>query len=300
MDVKIFDPRFELLIDPHQELQPLLTGFKFLEGPIWHPRERSLIFSDILGNSIFRMTSDGGVRIIRRNSYMANGNAYDPQGRVITCEHATSRITRTNFSVSDELEVLASHYQGKPLNSPNDVTCTNAGIIYFTDPPFGRGAGYGIPRPQELPVQGVYRLYPTDHSLTLVVDDTSKPNGLCFSRDESQLFVNDSAYNHIRVFDVKSDGTVENGKLWAELSPAGIGASDGMKFDQAGNLYCAGPGGIHVFTAGAIYLGIISMPEQTANFTWGDDDLCSLYITATSTVYRLRTRVAGHLNFKLA
>ncbi len=299
MDVKIFDPRFELLVDPHQELQPLLTGFKFVEGPIWHPQERSLIFSDILGNSLFRWTAEGGVTVIRRNSYMANGNTYDPQGRVITCEHATSRVTRTDFSASDELEVLASHYQGKQLNSPNDVTCTKAGLIYFTDPAYGRGAGYGVPRPQELPFQGVFRLDPAERSLTLLADDFAKPNGICLSRDESQLFVNDSAYNHIRVFDLKSDGTAQNGKLWAELSPAGKGVSDGMKVDQAGNIYCTGPGGIHLYSPEACYLGIINMPEQTANLTWGDDDLCSLYVTATSTVYRLRTQIAGHLKFEI-
>jgi gluconolactonase len=149
-----------------------------------------------------------------------------------------------------------------------------------------------------LPFQGVYRLNPDALSevegLTLLVDDFVKPNGLCFSADEKRLFINDSAYNHIRVFDVKPDGTLENGRLWAELRPAGKGVADGMKIDAAGNIYCAGPGGIHLFAADATCLGIILMPEQTANLAWGDADLHSLYLTATTSVYRLRTLAAGY------
>ncbi len=129
MDITIFDPRFDQLVDTRQEIQTIVTGFKFVEGPIWHPLERCLIFSDILGNSIYRWTAALGVKTIRRNSYLANGNTYDRQGRVVTCEHATSRLTRTNFAVSDESEVLATHYQGKQLNSPNDVICNRAGQV---------------------------------------------------------------------------------------------------------------------------------------------------------------------------
>lgn len=297
MDVTLFDPRFDQLVDTRQEIQTIVTGFKFVEGPIWHPLERCLIFSDILGNSIYRWTAALGVKTIRRNSYLANGNTYDRQGRVVTCEHATSRLTRTNFAVSDESEVLATHYQGKQLNSPNDVICNRAGQIYFTDPASGRSAGFGIPRLQELSFQGVFRLDPSDQNLTLLVDDFSKPNGLCFSADERQLFVSDSAYNHIRVFDTTADGMLVNGKLWAELSPAGKGVADGMKVDQAGNIFCTGPGGVHIFAPDASYLGIICIPEQAANLTWGDDDLCSLYIAASSSIYRLRTRVAGRASF---
>jgi gluconolactonase len=298
MDVQIFDPRFSQLFDSAQELQRIAGGFDFTEGPIWHPGEQSLIFSDILGNSIFRWTEKNGLEKLRRNSYMANGNAYDRQGHVLTCEHATSRVTRTDFANGGELEVLATQYQGKQLNSPNDIICKRDGMFYFSDPAAGRTPGFGVPRPQELPFQGVYRLNPDALSevegLTLLVDDFVKPNGLCFSADEKRLFINDSAYNHIRVFDVKPDGTLENGRLWAELRPAGKGVADGMKIDAAGNIYCAGPGGIHLFAADATCLGIILMPEQTANLAWGDTDLRSLYLTATTSVYRLRTLAAGY------
>lgn len=294
MDVQIFDPRFNQLFDPAQEPKRIAGGFDFTEGPIWHPGEQSLIFSDILGNSIFRWTEANGLEKLRRNSYMANGNAYDRQGRVLTCEHATSRVTRTDFARSGELEVLATLYQGKQLNSPNDIICKRDGMIYFSDPAAGRTTGFGVPREQELPFQGVYRLNPADLSLTLLVDDFVKPNGLCFSADEKRLFINDSAHNHIRVFDINADGALENGRLWAELSPAGRGVADGMKIDAAGNIFCAGPGGIHLFATDSTCLGIILMPEQTANLAWGDADLRSLYITATTSVYRLRTLAQGY------
>jgi gluconolactonase len=297
MNVQIFDTCFNQLIDPQSELEQIASGFDFTEGPIWNPQEKSLIFSDILGNSIFQWTEKSGLKKLRRNSYMANGNAYDLQGRVLTCEHATSRVTRTDFANGGELEVLATHFQGKQLNSPNDIVCKRDGMIYFSDPAAGRTFGFGVPREQELNFQGVYRLNPSDLSLTLLVDDFAKPNGLCFSVDEKRLFINDSAYNHIRVFDVKSDGMLENGRLWASLKSAGTGVADGMKIDAAENIYCCGPGGIHIFDANANYLGIILMPEQSANLAWGDDGLHSLYITATTSVYRLRTLKPGFAAF---
>jgi gluconolactonase len=297
MQVEICAPRFVEFFDSAQEMMCIASGFDFTEGPIWNPKEMSLIFSDILGNSIFQWTEKNGLKKLRRNSYLANGNAYDLQGRVLTCEHATSRITRTDFANGGELEVLATHYRGKQLNSPNDVVCKRDGMIYFTDPAAGRTVGFGVPREQELSFQGVYRLNPSDLSLTLLVDDFSKPNGLCFSADEKRLFINDSAHNHIRVFDVKSDGTLENGRLWASLKSAGTGVADGMKIDAAENIYCCGPGGIHIFDASAEYVGIILMPEQSANLAWGDDDLCSLYVTATTSVYRLRTLKPGYAAF---
>jgi gluconolactonase len=191
------------------------------------------------------------------------------------------------------MEIMASHYQGKELNSPNDIVVKRDGGVYFTDPNSGREPYFGVPREQELPFQGVYRLDPKDKTLTLLVDDFSKPNGLCFSLDESRLFVNDTDRNHIRMFDVQPDGRLTNGGVWAETIGEGVGVPDGMKVDQDENLYCCGPGGIHVFDTRADCLGVIRMPEQTANFAWGDDDLCSLYITASSSLYRLRARIPG-------
>lgn len=293
MLIKAFDKQIWKLFAPDLALESVLTGFQFLEGPLWNPADQSLIFSDILGNTLYRWSQSSGTTILRRNSYMANGNACDLQGRVVTCEHATSRVTRTDFSSGEKLEVLATHYQGKQLNSPNDIVCKRDGFLYFTDPNSGRGENYGVPRPQELEFQGVYRLNPLDLSLTLLVDDFSKPNGLCFSSDEQRLFINDSAFGHIRVFDVKADGSLSGGEIWAELQQLGTGVADGMKIDRQDNLFCTGPGGVHVFDANANYLGVLTIPEQAANLAWGGPDLDMLYITATSSIYRLQTCTVG-------
>ena len=300
MNVDIRDDRFTQIVDPAARLEPVATGFDFLEGPIWHPGEQSVIFSDILGNSIYRWTEADGVSQLRRNSYMANGNSYDNQGRVVTCEHATSRVTRTDFANNGPLEVLATHYQGKQLNSPNDIVVKRNGIIYFTDPTSGRGEWVGVPREPELPFSGVYRLNPNNGDLTLLVDDFVKPNGLCFSHDETQLFVNDTIRQHIRVFDVLDDGTLGNGRLWAKLTGPWPGVADGMKVNSQGHVFSCGPGGIHIFTPDAVCLGVILLPEHTANFAWGDADLCSLYVTAATSLYRLRIKVPGWNTFRAA
>jgi len=240
---------------------------------------------------MYRWSKADGITLFRKPSQMANGNTYDRQGQLLTCEHATSRITRTEHDGS--ILVLVSHYHGKELNSPNDIVVKHDASIYFTDPNSGRGPYYGVPREQELLFQGVYRLDPEGKSLTLLVDDFSKPNGLCFSLDEKHLFINDTNRQHIRVFDVRPEGTLTNGRVWAETIGEGVGAPDGMKIDQEGNLYCCGPGGIHLFDARANCLGVVRMPEHTANFAWGDDDLCNLFITASTTLYRLRVQVPG-------
>lgn len=288
-----FDPRLDQIIPPESSLEMVLSGFKFLEGPVWNPVDQALIFSDILGNSLYRWSQKSGCSMLRRNSYMANGNTFDLQGRLVTCEHATSRVSRTDFAAGGALEVLATHYQGKQLNSPNDIVCKSDGYLYFTDPISGRSENWGVPRPQELDFQGVFRLDPADLSLTLLVDDFSKPNGLCFSSDEKRLFINDSAFGHIRVFDVKADGSLSGGEIWAELQQLGTGVADGMKIDRQDNLFCTGPGGVHVLDKHANYLGVITIPEQAANLAWGGPDLATLFITATSSIYRLQTLTEG-------
>ena len=247
MKVEIRNERFRQIINPNDEIVQLENGFDFVEGPIWHPIESSLKFSDILGNSIYSWTEKKGLTTLRRNSYMANGNAYDSQGSIITCEHATSRVTRTDFAKDGSLKVLATHYNDRQLNSPNDVVFASNGYIYFTDPIAGRSSKYGVPREPELNFSGVYKLDPETGELELLIEDFDKPNGLCFSRDEKQLFVNDSNRLHIRVFDMTADGGVSNGAVWAELVGEGSGVPDGMKIDQEGNIYCCGPGGIHLF-----------------------------------------------------
>ena len=287
----IHDERLFAVVDPDAHLEMVAEGFDFIEGPIWHPYEHHLIFSDIIGNTMYCWKHGEGIQVYRQPSHMANGNTYDRQGCVLTCEHATSRVTRVDQS--GQTEVLASHYQGKELNSPNDIVVKSNGQIFFTDPNSGRGLKFGIERPQELEFQGVYRLDPASRQLALLVDDFEKPNGLCFSLDEKILFINDTARQHIRAFDVTDEGTLKNGRLWAELIGDEIGVADGMKIDTAGRLFCCGPGGVHVFDQEAQLLGRIMVHQQAANFAWGDTDMKGLFITASQYLYRIRVQAAG-------
>ena len=279
------------IIEKAAEFEQLATGFKFVEGPAWHAADNCLVFSDIIGNTMYRWSEHAQVSVFRESSNMSNGNAWDHEGRLVSCEHASSRISRV--SIDGTYEVLASHYQGQELNSPNDIIVTRQGSIIFTDPNSGRGPVYGVERQQELGFQGVYRLTAESGELTLLVDDFAKPNGLCLSRDEKQLFINDTDRQHIRVFDVMADGSICNDKVWASVDGDLPGVADGMKFDSAGNLYCCSSGGIHVFDSCASLLGIIPTPEFAANFTWGGEDLTDLLITAKTSIYRLRVKVPG-------
>lgn len=272
-------------------LERLATGFGFLEGPVWHPDEKWLVFSDIPKNRMHRWRPSGEVEVFREPSQMANGNTIDREGRLISCEHATSRVIRMHRNGA--LEVLATHYLGKELNSPNDIVVSRDNSIYFTDPNYGRRAYFGVARPTDLSIQGVYRIEPDGSRLTLLVDDFLQPNGLCFSLDESRLFVNDTERQHIRVFDVGPTGDVTGGTVWAKTEGEGPGAPDGMKIDSRGNVYCCGPGGIHVFDPSANSLGVIDTPEPCANFTFGDDDLRTLFVAASSSLYRMRVCVPG-------
>jgi gluconolactonase len=291
MSVEIRDKRFVEVVGPEVAFERLADGFLFTEGPLWDPRHRRLLFSDIPGDLIAQWSRAGGKGVFRSPSNMSNGLAWDREGRLLSCEHATSRLTRTE--ADGRFTVLASAYEGKELNSPNDVVVKSDGGIYFTDPVFGRTEYYGVPRPPQLGFRGVYRVEPDGRRLTLLADDFAQPNGLCFSADERRLFVNDTERGHVRVFDVMPDGTLGNGRIWAELSGEGAGAPDGMKIDSEENLYCCGPGGIHVFDRMAKCLGIVRVPCAAANFTWGEDDLRSLFITATGTLYRIRVRIPG-------
>lgn len=291
MTAEIRDDLFRKVVGDETAVERLATGFDFTEGPIWHPREKHLTFSDMPGNHMRRWTAAGGVKTFRKPSNMANGNTYDRAGRMLSCEHATSQVTRTELDGT--INVLATHYRGKQLNSPNDIVVKSDGRIYFTDPTYGRMAYYGIERTPELDFRGVYRVEEDGSGLTLLVDDFAQPNGLCFSRDEKRLFINDTERGHIRAFDVGVDSLLSNGTVWAEVKGTGNGAPDGMKIDRDGNLYCCGPGGLHVFSPDARSLGVIRVPEVVANFAWGDDDLLSIFLTASTSLYRVRTKTPG-------
>jgi gluconolactonase len=276
-----------------EPLEALASGFSFLEGPVWHPYEKWLVFSDIPASRMYIRRPSGEIDLFRAPSNKANGNTLDRQGRLLTCEHSTSRVTRTELD--GRITVLATHYGEKELNSPNDIVVAADDSIYFTDPGYGRVEFYGVPRPQQLTYQGVYRL--SENGLQLLADDFGQPNGLCFSLEGSRLFVNDTERRHIRVFNVSDDGSLTGGALWAVTEGEEPDGPDGMKIDSLGNVYCAGPGGIHVFDPSGDPLGVIRIPESCANFTFGDDDLRTLYITASTTLFRRRVRVPGLRSF---
>ena len=292
MSIEIRDRRLLDVVDEGLALEQLAGDFQFTEGPIWHPREKHLTFSDIPANRMFRWSEAGGVAVFREPSNMTNGNTYDQQGRMLSCEHATSRVTRTEADGS--VTVLASHYQGKELNSPNDIVVRNDGTVWFTDPTYGRADRTGVVREPELDFRGVYRLHPEGGDLVLLAKDFDMPNGLAFTPDHRSLYVADTPRRHIRRFAIEADGSLSGGDVFAESSGDGPGAPDGLKTDSAGNVFCAGPGGVHVYhPADGTCLGVIQTPAFCANFAWGGDDLRTFFLTSSTGLYRTRVKVPG-------
>ena len=280
---------FRRIVPEGVEVERLGTGFQFTEGPVWNVKGGYLLFSDIPGNRIIRWTPKDGSSDFRVPSGKSNGLTLDKKARLIACEHANRRVSRTEEDGT--IVTIASHYEGKRLNSPNDVVVKADGSIYFTDPPYGLNPIFGTLEEQELSFYGVYRLSPNGDNLSLLIDD-SVPNGLAFSPDESLLYIADTERNHIRVFDVTDDGTTTNGRLFAEISGEPM-APDGMKVDSEGNVYVTGAGGIWVLNPEGKRLGIIRTPELPANLCWGDSDWKTLYLTARTSLYRIRLNITG-------
>ena len=250
-------PDFNDLIDPQAPVNQIGTGFAFTEGPVWHPLDHYLLFSDMPGDVRRRWDPEHGVAEVKRPANKCNGMTYDAKLNLIVCEHATSMLTRER--PDGKREVLASHFGGKELNSPNDVCVRSDGSIYFTDPIYGRSPHYGVERPHELGFQAVYRVPSAGGAPQLLVDDDlfNQPNGLCFSPDEQLLYVNDSARKLIRVFDVAADGSLKNGRLFADkiTSSTEPGGPDGMKCDERGNVWVTAPGGLWVYAPSGEVIG---------------------------------------------
>jgi sugar lactone lactonase YvrE len=276
------DSGLDAIMEPNS-LQQIAKDLKFTEGPVWYP-EGYLLFSDIPADTIYKWTLDGKLEKFRSPSGNSNGLTLDRQGRLIACEHGNRRVSRTELDGT--IKILAEKYNGKRLNSPNDVVVKSDGSIYFTDPPYGVDQAK-----RELDFQGVYRISP-DGTLTLLVNDFEKPNGLVFSPDEKVLYIADTDRKHVRAFDVKSDGTLANSRVFADLSAEKQNGPDGMKVDEKGNLYVTS-GVVWVFDKAGKHLGDIVTPEPPANCAFGGKDNKTLFITARTSVYKVQLKIKG-------
>ena len=275
--------KLKSLVEPGNR-EKLASGFQFTEGPLWMPKGL-LLFSDIPAGRIYRWTAEGGSEVWREPSGEANGLTLDLQGRLLACEHGNRRVSRAE--ADGNIISLAERYEGKRLNSPNDIVVRSDGIVYFTDPP------YGIqPQQQEQPLNGVYAVWP-DGAMELVADDFVRPNGLAFAPDESVLYIDDSGRRHVRALDLRPDGTLTNSRVFADMDHPQPGSPDGMKIDVEGHLYVAGATGIWVFEPEGTWLGVLVTPEKPSNCAWGDEDRQSLYVTARTSLYRFRVKVPG-------
>jgi gluconolactonase len=282
-------PKFWDLVDPQAKLETVATGFGFTEGPMWDAAG-FLYVSDETINKIFRVYPNG-----KKEEVIAlgdpDGNTFDRQHRLIDC----ASVLRAIIAVTPDgkYKILADRYDGKKFNSPNDVIVGPDGALYFTDPTLDLVAG----EKQEIPFQGVYRL-DDKGNVRLLTKDLTQPNGLAFSPDGQHFYIDDSEKRNIRVYEVASDGTLSHGRIFGEEPGAkNDGVPDGIKVDKSGNLFVTGPRGIWVWDANGNHLGTMAMPEQPANLTWGDKEYRTLYITATTSVYRLELKTQGYVPY---
>jgi gluconolactonase len=288
-ELQPLSPEFWNLVDHQARLETVAGGFGFTEGPMWDA-DGFLYVSDETINKIFRVYPDG-----KKEEVIAlgdpDGNTFDRRHRLIDCASVLRAIIEV--TPNGKYKILADHYDGKKFNSPNDVIVGPDGALYFTDPTLDLVAG----EKQEIPFQGVYRL-DDKGNVRLLTKDLTQPNGLAFSPDGKHFYIDDSEKRNIRVYDVGQDGTLSKGRIFGEEPGAKHdGVPDGIKVDKSGNLFITGPRGIWVWDAQGNHLGTIAMPEQPANLTWGDKDYRTLYITATTSVYRLELKTQGYVPY---
>ncbi len=289
-DVEIIDPRFASYVMGNAPLEKLATGFRWVEGPVWFGDAGCLLFSDIPNNRIMRWIDGVGTSVYREPSNFSNGHTRDHQGRLISCEHGTRRVTRTEHDGT--VTILADSYQGKRFSSPNDVVVKSDGSIWFTDPHYGIMTDYeGYRAEQEQPCH-VYRLDPESNKLAVVIDDFDCPNGLCFSPDETRLYVAETskmfdpeANRRIRVFDVGADGRSVSGG--ADFYKVDVGCADGFRCDLDGNVWTSAGDGVHCVSPDGTLLGKIKVPETVSNVCFGGRAKARLFMTGTTSLYSI-------------
>lgn len=271
------------IIEEDTKPEEITSGYEFTEGPLWH-NSGYLLFSDIPANIVYQwMPGEGAVEYLNPSGH-SNGLTFDQNGRLLLAQHdgAISRLTE-----GDELETVVDNYEGKRLNSPNDLVVKSDGSIYFTDPPYGVSDAE-----QELDVNGVYR-YSENGGLQLLVEDFNRPNGIVFSPDEDKLYVNDTSNNQIRVYRVNNDGTLSDEEIFATMEGDEAGAADGMKVDVEGNLYTTGPGGVWIFSPEGELIQQVKMPVRITNLAWGGSGDSTLFMTSPDAVYKIETTQTG-------
>ncbi len=301
--IEAFDPRFGKYIVGTTEVRRLWTGGEWTEGPVYFGDMHSVIFSDVPNDRMMRYDEvTGQTTVFRYPSNEANGNTRDRQGRLVTCEQRTRRVTRTEYDGS--ITVLADRYRGKRLNSPNGVVVKSDGTVWFTDPTYGLGGDHeGSRARSELP-RNVYRYDPGDGTLTVAADDFHEPNAVCFSPDEKKLYVSDTGGppSLIRVFDVREDGRLTNGRVFHDFADTHGGIGDDIRVDEDGNLWCAGGwapnrnfNGVSVFAPDGTPMGRIVLPEVAANLCFGgyEHNRSRLYICASTSLYAVYVGVRG-------
>lgn len=286
--IEYVDARFRRYILPNAGLERLYTGTLWAEGPVYFADGDFLLWSDIPNDRMLRWTPGNAVSVYRQPSQHANGHTRDRQGRLITCEHGSRRVTRTEYD--GRITTLVDSYRGRRLNSPNDVIVRSDDSIWFTDPPYGILSDYeGHKAESELHANCVFRLDPDSGTLDVVADDFDKPNGLAFSPDESVLYISDTGrshdpdgHHHIRAFDVASDGRLRNSRVLIEVDP---GVPDGFRVDTDGNIWTSSGDGVHCYSPQGELLGKIRVPEVVSNLTFGGARRNRLFITATTSLY---------------
>ncbi len=295
-DILIEDPLMRDLLLPTSRLERIWTGGRWTEGVVYLKQDDALVWSDIPNNRMLRWTEAEGTTIFRSPSHFANGNSCDRQGRLVTCEHGRRLISRTEADGS--LVTLVDRFEGRRFNSPNDLVVRSDGTIWFTDPDYGiLSDDEGYMAPSEIGSNNVYRFDPASGSVEIVADSFEKPNGIAFSPCETKLYVSDSSRSHhpdgnhhIRVFDIEGGSRLTNGSVFAEIEPS---MPDGLRVDRSGNVFTSAGDGIQVFSAAGLRLGRILVPERAANCTFGGPDGTTLFIAATTSVYRIGLNTAG-------